>query len=217
MIKLKKLSIEEKLFQMKLAFSNAQIPEILSVLQTAGYTEERLQGYWEKVAEIEMLTQKQKKEYGEQYAKTSEFEQKRAEIDKVYKKDLALARILLKNDVQAATTLELNGTRKKAYSSWHKQVSNFYGQLLTNAAFGAKMQSVGITQDKINSITAELAAVEQLKKEQKKEMGEAQKATEIRDNAFEKLYPHYSDLIEFAKVLLEDEQLLESLGIVVKR
>ncbi len=40
-------------------------------------------------------------------------------------------------------------------------------------------------------------------------MGEAQKATEIRDNAFDELYPYYSELIELAKVLIEDKQLLE--------
>lgn len=214
---MKKFSIEEVLSQMKLAFSNAKTPEILAVLEAVGYTEARLQGYWEKVSEIETLTQKQKKEYGEQYAKTSEFDQKREAINKVYKKDLALARILLKNDVKAATTLEFNGKRKKAYGSWYEQVSNFYKQLLENTEFLSKMQPVGLTEDKIKEVDAELVAVEQLKKEQKKEMGEAQKATEIRDKAFDELYPQYSELIEFAKVLLEDEQLLESMGIVVKR
>ncbi len=89
--------------------------------------------------------------------------------------------------------------------------------LLANNDFLTKMQPVGVTQEKINDITQQLNAVETLKKEQKKEMGEAPKATEIRDNAFDELYPHYFELIEFAKVLLAEEQLLESLGIVVKR
>ncbi len=66
------------------------------------------------------------------------------------------------------------------------------------------MQAAGVTQDKINGITAELNAVETLKEEQKKEMGEAQKATEARDNSFDGLYPQYAELIAFAKVLLED-------------
>ncbi len=213
----RKFSVEEKLSQMKIAFSNAQRAEILGVLSAVGYTEERLNGYLDKIAEIEMLTQKQKKEYGEQHAKTSEFEQKRMEIDKIYKRDLALARIFFKNDVQATTTLELGGKRKSAYGSWYKQVSNFYGQISANTAFLAKMQPVGVTEEKINEINAGLEAVEQLKKEQRKEIGDAQKATEIRDNAFDDLYPHYTELLEFAKVLLEEEQLLESMGIVVKR
>ncbi len=217
MKKIKDLPIERKLSQMKVTFSNAKAPEVLNVLASVGYTEERLNGYLNKVTEIETLTQKQKKEYGEQYAKTNDFEQKRAEINKIYKKDLALARIFFKNDVQATATLELSGNRKNAYGSWHKQVSNFYAQLLANNNFLTKMQPVGVTQEKINDITQQLNAVETLKEEQKKEMGEAQKATEVRDNAFDELYPHYSELIEFAKVLLADEQLLESLGIVVKR
>ncbi len=214
---MRSFSIEEALSQMKVAFSNAKTPEILSVLASVGYTEERLNGYLDKVAEIETLTQKQKKEYGEQYAKTNEFEEKRAAIDKIYKKDLALARIFFKTDIQATTTLEFSGKRKIAYSGWHKQVSNFYAQLLANNAFLTQMQPVGVTEEKINDITQQLKAVETLKEQQKKEMGEAQKATEVRDNAFDELYPHYSKLIEFAKVLLADEQLLESLGVVVKR
>ncbi len=213
----KKFSVEEKLSNMKVVFANAQQTEILSVLETVGYTAERLNSYLDKVEEIEKLTQKQKKEYGEQYATTNEFEQKCAELDKIYKRDLALARIFFKNDVQASTTLELNGRRKHAYSSWHKQVSNFYGQLAANATFLAKMQAVGVTEQKITDVMSKLTAIEQLKKDQKKEMGEAQKATETRDKAFDELYPQYSELLEFAKALLEKEQLLESLGIVVKR
>ncbi len=171
----------------------------------------------EKVTEIETLTQQQKKEYGEQYAKTNEFEKKKEEVDKIYKKDLALARIFFKKDPQAIVTLELDGTRKSAYGSWYKQVSNFYAQLLGNADFLTKMQPVGVTKEKINEINEQLKEVEHLKEEQKKEMGEAQKATEVRDNAFDELYPHYSEMIEFAKILLENNQLLESIGITVRR
>ncbi len=217
MKKIRSYSIEEVISQMRLAFSNAKTPEILSVLSSVGYTKERLNAYLEQIDEIEILTQKQKKEYGEQYARTNEFEQKKQEINKVYKKDLSLARIFFKNDLRAKATLELEGSRKKAYGSWHRQVSNFYAQILANEAFLTKMKPVGVTAKKIKTIKDDLIEVERLKEEQKKEMGEAQKATEVRDNAFDDLYPHYSELIEFAKILIEDRQRLESLGIVVKR
>ncbi len=217
MKKARKFSIEETLGQMKLAFSNAQTPEILEVFQTVGYPKERLQGLLEKVNEIEQLTQNQKKEYGEQYAKTQEFDQKRAEADKVYKRYLALARIVFKGNVEANATLELSNSRKQAYSSWFKQVSNFYAQLLQNDAFMEKMQTVNVKEADIVKAQEEVNNVETLKQEQRQEMGEAQKATEIRDNAFDTLYPQYSDFIELAKILLEDNQLLESMGVIVKR
>ncbi len=210
-------SIDESLTKMQLTFANAQNPEILPILQSVGYSKARLQGYLKKVEEINKLGQKQKLEYGEQYAKTEEFNQKRAEIDKIYKKDLALARIIFKDEVQAIATLELNGHRKKAYGSWHKQIENFYAQLLANRNFLTKMQKVGVNSTKINQINNELKAVETIKEQQKKEMGEAQKATEERDNAFDELYPQYRELIDFAKVLLADEQMLESIGVVVER
>ncbi len=217
MTKQRKLTTEEKIANMKLAFSNAQTPEILEVLQTVGYTQEKLQEYLEATNEVERLTQNQKKEYGEQYSKTAEFDEKRAEANKVYKRYLALARIAFKKDVEATTTLELTHSRKQAYSSWLKQVNNFYAQLLNNDAFLEKMLTLNVKQEDIVQAQAGVEAVETLKQEQKQEMGEAQKATEIRDNAFDELYPHYSEMIELAKVLLEDEQLLESIGIVVKR
>ena len=70
------------------------------------------------------------------------------------------------------------------------------------------------------AIAAQQAALQEvsaLKESQKKESGEAQKATEIRDHAVDALYPKYSDLVEYAKVLFKDNQTLEKLGIVVKR
>lgn len=212
-----KNNVAESIVQMKVAFTNAQLPEILPTLESVGYTQDRLQGYLTAVSELETLAQKQRKEYAEQFAKTDEVGKKRTEIDKVYKKHLALARIVFRTDVEARKSLDLSGRRKEALGAWLLQIRNFYAQILSNTSIAEKLANVGITQEVVGQAQNELAQIEVLKEQQKKEMGEAQKATEVRDTAFDELYPQYSELIEFAKILLEDEQLLESMGIVVKR
>ncbi|MFJ1262054.1 hypothetical protein ACILDS_05080 [Capnocytophaga canis] len=211
------ISTDEMISKMRIAFSNAKLPEILPQLQTLGYTEEKLDDYLKKVAELEQLMQNQKKEYAEQYAETEKFNQKRQEIDELYRRHIAFCKILFKGNVKAISVLELNAGRKNAYASWHQQVSNFYGQLLGNSDFLAKVGTINITQTDLEAQKTALQELSTLKENQKKEAGEAQKATEIRDEALDKLYPSYTELVAYAKVLFQDDQILEALGIVVKR
>ncbi|MFK8289160.1 hypothetical protein ACI76W_07915 [Capnocytophaga canimorsus] len=211
------ISTDEMISKMRIAFSNAKLPEILPQLQTLGYTEEKLDDYLKKVAELEQLMQNQKKEYAEQYAETEKFNQKRQEIDELYRRHIAFCKILFKGNVKAISVLELNAGRKNAYASWHQQVSNFYGQFLGNSDFLAKVGTINITQTDLEAQKTALQELSTLKENQKKEAGEAQKATEIRDEALDKLYPSYTELVAYAKVLFQDDQILEALGIVVKR
>ncbi len=121
MRKIRIFSIEKELLNMKIAFSNAQIPAILNCLQNVGYSKDRLNGYLEKITEVEKSMQEQKKKQGKKCAKTQELRQSWNEIDKIYKKDLAFARIFFKDNVQAKTTLELSGKRKVTFDGWHDQ------------------------------------------------------------------------------------------------
>ncbi|MCK0206342.1 hypothetical protein MWN40_11515 [Ornithobacterium rhinotracheale] len=211
------LTLEESISRMKLAFSNAKLPEINPQLAVLGYDETKLNELLEKVTQLEVLNQKQKKEYAEQYEETSKVEQKRKEIDAKYKTHLALCRVLFKKEVKAIAALELSGKRKIAFSSWYQQVSNFYAQLLQTPEFLAKAKTINIKEADLEAVKTLLNEIATLKESQKKETAEAQKATETRDKAFDDLYPHYADLIAYAKVVLSEEQHLEAMGIVVKR
>lgn len=212
-----RIPMEEQISRMKIAFSNAKLPHILAQLQTVGYTQERLDGFLSQLAEVETLYQNQKKEYAEQYAETEKFNAKRSEIDELYRRHLAFCKILFKGETNAVASLELNAGRKNAYGAWFQQVSNFYGQLLTNVEFKAKVATINIKEEDLNAQKQALASLSALKESQKKEIGEAQKATEARDEAFDTLYPHYTELVEYAKILFAGDQTLEQLGIVVKR
>ena len=211
------VSAEELIAKMKTAFRNAKEPEILSELETVGITESNLDDYLLEIADLEQLSQKQIKEYGEQYAETDKFNLKRIEIDSLYTRHRNLAKIIFKGDRQSNTTLGIDEGRKRAFAAWFQQVSNFYAQILANPDFKTKAETVNI---KDPDITAQQTALEQitaLKASQKKEIGEAQKATDTRDEALDLLYPKYTQLIGFAKILFPDDQTLEKLGIIVKR
>lgn len=210
-------SVEEAIQKMKLTFSNAKLPHILAPLQSLGYTEERINGFLAELEALEVLQQKQKKEYAEQYSETERFNQKRKEIHDLYMKHLAFCKILFKGNTEASKALEFGGDRKQAYGAWFQQVSNFYAQLLGNTAFKEKVATINIQEKDINAQKTALAELTQIKESQTKEAGEAQKATEERDSAFDVLYPKYTELVAYAKVLFGEDQILEQLGIVVKR
>lgn len=70
------LTLEEAISRMKLAFSNAKLPEINPQLSVLGYTETKLDELLSQVSALEALHQKQKKEYAEQYEETRKLEEK---------------------------------------------------------------------------------------------------------------------------------------------
>lgn len=211
------VSAEALIAKMKIAFTNAKEPEILQELATVGIDKPALDGYLSEIENLEQLSQQQKMEYGEQYAETDKFNMKKAEIDSLFTRHRNLAKIAFKGDRQANTTLGIDGGRKQAFAAWYQQVNNFYAQLLANPNFKSKAATVNIKSADITDVQNSLQQISALKESQKKELGEAQKATDTRDAAIDLLYPKYTELIAFAKVLFRDDQTLEKLGIIVKR
>lgn len=211
------LSAEELIAKMRIAFTNAKEPEILTELETVGITGTQLDEYLAEIANLEHLSQEQKREYGEQYAETDRFNQKKAEIDSLFTRHRNLAKIAFKGDRQATTTLGIDIPKKVAFAAWYQQLTNFYAQILANPDFKTKAEAVNIKETDIAGQQTALQEVFALKESQKKELGEAQKATDTRDTAIDRLYPKYTQLIAFAKVLFPDDQSLEKLGIIVKR
>ncbi len=211
------VSAEQLIAKMKVAFTNAKQPEILAELGTVGITETHLDDYLTEISNLEQLSQQQIREYGEQYAATDLFNKKREAIDATFVRHRNLAKIIFKGDRQANTTLGIDDGRKQAYAAWYQQVNNFYSQILANPDFKTKAATVNIDDAAIAAQQAALHEVSALKESQKKELGEAQRATDTRDAALDLLYPKYTQLVAFAKVLFPNDQTLEKLGIIVKR
>lgn len=211
------VNIDEWIARFRLAFTNGKLPEILSEMQTVGYTEERLDAYLEQTNALETSSRNQKKEYSEQYAETEKFDTLRAEIAKMFRKHRGLLKLLFKGNTQVFALLRLNDEPTIAYSSWLQLLTNFYTQIKNTPELLVEVKKVNIQEANVDDALAQLETLRGLKKSQRKEISEAQAATEMRDKAFDELYPLYREFIDYAKILLSNNQSLEALGIVVKR
>ncbi|NLI71177.1 MAG: hypothetical protein GX361_00405 [Bacteroidales bacterium] len=210
-------NMDEWISRFRLAFSNGQLPHILPEMEKVGYTKERLDDYLAQTNALQAAAQQQKKEYGEQYAETEKFDTLRIKIAKLFRKHRALLKLFFKGNTQVYTLLRLNDEPTAAYSTWLQLVTNFYTQLKNDPELLAEASKVSVTEAAVDSALEQLETLRALKKSQRKELSEAQTATEVRDRAFDELYPHYRDFIEYAKIVLEDDQALEAIGVVVKR
>jgi len=163
------------------------------------------------------LNIRQTKEYGDQYQATQELEGKRDNAGNDYMRLVKIARIALADEHGAWQSLGLNGRRKESTSGWLAQCRQFYVNLKGNSGWMEKMAAYGISDEKLAAAEALLQLVEEAYNIQKTEMGEAQQATLLRDEAVDALQAWYSDFIAIARIALEDKpQYLEMLGIVEK-
>jgi len=210
-------TIEESIAKMRLTFDNATLPGIFEILLTVGYTEERINLLKNDLTHLEDLQQIQTKEYADQYAETELFNNKKKEIDIEYTIHRGLVNILFKGNTHARSVLKLDEPKPRTYANWYQQVSNFYDQLGGIADLQTKASTVGVTEAKVTTQKQAIVDLQGIKESQRIEISEAQAATEARDIAFDELFPQYTEYLEYAKILLAGNQVLEALGVTVKR
>ena len=213
-----RLSKEEILHQAGLRINNSLgDDEIKNAVAGMGYTEEKFNEGDNLLKDSQTLYQIQLKEYGDVDAAQDKLKTSRKEVYGSYITMLTIARIAFKNDVQAISTLELNGSRATTLSGWLSQARNFYNSLLNNEEWKTVMAGYGQTDEKLTEALDNVNGVAQAAENVKKEMGDAQNATQKRDMKFEELTDWLSDYDQIAEIALADKpQLLEKIGIVVK-
>ena len=109
------------------AISNAlNQPVLKPLLEEYGYTDEKLREGEALYKNADEAHKIQKKEYGDQYAATSDLDEAKVNAGKVYMKHLKVARIALGNDPGPANALQLTGGRKRTLSGWISQAKAFY-------------------------------------------------------------------------------------------
>lgn len=209
-------SIEQRLLAASLAIDNALTDaEIQAAMSEFGYDAARINAGKSLYDAAAQLHQKQKSEYGEQFAATQELQQKWDEATKTYMKQVKVARVALQSDYGAYLKLGLAGNRKRTLSGWLVQARQFYSNALADADVMAKLALFGMTQAKLEAAQTLVDAVEAANAAQKKEIGEAQQATADRDNALDSLEDWLGDFIAIARIALEEKpQLLEKMGVV---
>ncbi|WP_185154506.1 hypothetical protein, partial [Fulvivirga sp. M361] len=158
---------------------------------------------------------KQQKEYGDQFTATDTLNTTKAQANREYMKHVKIARIAARNDRGAFESLQLSGDRKRTLSGWLKQAKAFYANALANADLLTALAGFGITEAKLTAAQLQVLGVEQAFNRQLREKGEAQAATQHRDEAFDALQSWLADFIAVSRIALESEsQYLEVLGVV---
>lgn len=209
-------SIDSKLLFAQNAISNAQTnAEIKTALAVFGYDDARMQegeALYTKASDLQI---QQVKEYGEQFAATDAMNLAKAMANKTYMVHVKIARIALKGDRGAAESLQISGLRKETLSGWLKQAKAFYTNALNTPAVLTALAKFGMSKKLLSAAQTQGLDVEIKLNAQLKEKGEAQSATQMRDEAFDELQDWMSDFIAIARISLEDQsQYLEMLGIV---
>ena len=162
-----------------------------------------------------MLNIKQEKEYGEQYSATRLMEQVFDEFKSAtYMPHVKLARKLFANDNGIREMLGLNGQRKWSYDELANQARMFYENALSTPQVLSTFSALNITAETLQAGLDQLANLDLLRAAQKKESGEAQQATDERDQAMDKISEWMSLYYTMAKIALADKpQLIEKLGL----
>ncbi len=190
---------------------------IKTALADFGYTEEKLNAGKQLYDEAAALQNAQKKEYGDQVAATAELNEIWETAHQQYIRTLKIARVAFNDNIKADKATMLFGRRKQSLSGWLEQAQAFYKNLLNDTAFLTTLSAFGYTEEKLQNESTLINQVIAKHLAQKKEVGEAQEATETRDKALDKLAHWISDLRAVAKVTLEDNpQQLEKLGILAR-
>lgn len=213
-----KMTNEQILYEAELRINNSLgDSKVLKAVSAMGYTEVELNKGAGLLFDATTLFETQKKEYGEMDAAQATFETERTVANKTYMNMVRIARVAFKNNVQAVSTLELNGRRARTISGWLKQTLGFYRAILANEEWKAAMAFYGQTEELLSSRLAAIENVAKASEVVKKEKGDAQNATQQRDQKLEELVEWVSDYEVIARIALADKpQLLEKLGIVVK-
>ncbi len=210
--------IDQLIVDAGIAINNSlQNTELQPMLAEFGYTAERLTQGKTLLDNATILNVKQEKELGEKTGATTQRDSKREQAHKDYIRFVKIARIAFVNEPGTWQALGLMGDRKDSISGWLAQTNQFYTNILGNQNWIAKMANYGITVEKLTAGQTLTKEVEKANNRLKTEMGEAQEATRLRDEAADTLQAWYSDFIAIARIALEDKpQYLEILGIVKK-
>ncbi len=207
-------SINEFIYEAETMLTNAQLEDVLPLLEKRKYTKEVLKAKLAELEALRILNQRQKDEYGEQHEATEAFLTARAGLFKAYMKHLKLARMALRGNTGAKTALDLSGERKRSKSGYMAQAQQFYDGALNSDIYLAALDTKGIEKKELEAAKASLKGLKQLADAQKKETGEAQAATAARDAAYDELDAWVRDFKATAAIELEDMPgLMAKLGL----
>jgi hypothetical protein len=115
-------------------------------------------------------------------------------------------------------SLGLTGERPRSLSGWLRSARILYTNILETPQALEIMANYGYAAERLQEELQNVEEIERLHVKQLSGKSEAQRTTQKRDEAIDELCNWFSDFRAIARVALyDDPQLLEALGITMKR
>jgi hypothetical protein len=192
---------------------NASDPEIEPLLTAADYPPPIIANKLAELEALKKLSDDQKKEYGEQYEATKNYNDLANVLHPIYLTHVNFGKLIFKDDKAAIKVLGLDGRRKQAEMAYCNQALDFYTNGLDNVNYKAAINKRGITDAQLTAGKTGYTNLKGMIPVKTKETGEAQQATSKRDAAWETFEDWFVEFKKYAVLALSGTpQLREKLG-----
>lgn len=202
----------------RVALSNVENQEeIASIMTELGYDSTVIEEGKALLEETRNAYDFNKTEDDETAAAYALLNNKKEELDHMYRLHRKKAKVVFRNDDLTANRLKLSGILPKSYVKWLETISTFYTEASGDAEIQNKLARLKISAEDLTAGNTLVEEIKTARAEYLKEKGESQDATKAKDAAFAKIDDWMSEFYAVARIGLEDKpQLLEALGKVVK-
>ena len=208
-------SIPEQIKEARMLINNSrQHPGIKQALVDFGYPIKNLEKGQARLEHFLLLQRAKRQNYGAKLNATEAVVTELQQIKNTYDEHLTLARLAFKQNRGLQETLGLTDAYPPRRAALVEQIANFYEQLLPQHKAVARY---GLTRAEIEQAQASVAAFVQSQQQQMQRKGEAQAATQARNQALKNLQQWVRGYRAIVRVALADDpQLLEVLGLLVR-
>jgi hypothetical protein len=208
-------SIAEQTKEARTLITNSrQHPDIQRALTDFGYSIKNLEKGQALLEHFLLLQSAKRQNYGAKLSATAAVYTELEQVKATYDEHRTLARLAFKNDRGLQTTLGLYEPYPDRRSAFTALVTNFYAQLLPHHK---AVQRYGLTRAEIEQAQATVVAFVEAQQQQTQRKGEAQSATQKRNQALKNLQQWVRGYRAIVRVALADNpQLLEVLGLLVR-
>lgn len=189
-------------------------PQILAVMETHGYTVEKMLDGKTMVATVQQYSQQQQADYGAQFSATDELNLAKEAADNKFTRYRDIAKVIFRDDRAAQQTLGIAGQYPVTYPLWLDRNKQFYANALANPSLLTALTANGVTQAQLEEAQELVTGVETAYKLRQQKTGSAQQSTHKKNQANKAFSKWTRDFYAIARIAMADEpQLLEKLGL----
>jgi len=182
------------------------------------YTEERLVQGDELYQAAKTAAVTQGIEKAEGMAATRNYNNVRESIHEGLVQVRQAARYFFKKELRLLKLLQVDHEIPSNYAQWKVMAGTTFSMIQSEAGVQEKLALVGVTAEVVADYVSQIAQIDQLRLTAEKEDGEAQQASQHKQEAFDELKAYCSDLRECLNLFYQgpERQKLEEVGIIVK-